>query len=375
MSERRNIGIASPFIGDEEKAAVMEVLDSGMLVQGAKVAELEEKFAAFCGVKHGIATTNGTTALTVALLAHGIGIGDEVIIPSFSFVATATSVLSAGATPVFVDVEPDTFSMDPALIEDAITERTKAIMPVHLYGHPAFMPEIKAIADKHNLAIVEDSAQAHGAALDGQPVGGWGMAAFSFYPSKNMTTGEGGMVTTNDDDLAAQARMMRNHGMSQQYLHEIVGFNFRMTNVLAAIGVVQMERLPDFNAKRIANATYLNEHLTSVRTPITREGARHVFHQYTVLVPEGADRDAAVKQLNDAGIGARVYYPLPIHCQPVFRKDRSAGDTCACGHGLACPHLPQTIALTKRVFSLPVHPNLSQEDLDYIVEHVNGLSF
>lgn len=375
MTQKRNINIASPMIGEEEKQAVMEVLESGMLVQGAKVAEFEEKFASYCGVKHAIATTNGTTALTVALLSQGIGAGDEVIIPSFSFVATATSILSANAVPVFVDVEPETFCINPDLIEGAITERTKAIMPVHLYGHPASMQKIAGIAQKHNLVIVEDAAQAHGAKIDGQSVGGWGMAGFSFYPSKNMTTGEGGIVTTNDDDLAQMARMVRNHGMSQQYFHEVVGFNFRMTNVLAAIGVAQIERLPAWNEKRITNATYLNDHLTNVRTPVISPNHRHVFHQYTVLVPEGADRDYALKQLNEAGIGARVYYPLPIHCQPVFRKERPDGDSCACEHGLNCPHLPQTIALTKRVFSLPVHPALTQDDLDYIIEVVNNLEF
>ncbi len=376
MTEKQTIHIASPFIGAEEKAAVMAVLDSGMLVQGEQVAQLEADFARFCGVQHGIATTNGTTALTVALMASGIGAGDEVIIPSFSFVATATSLLSVGAIPVFVDVEPETFCLDPTLIEAAITPKTKAIMPVHLYGHPAPMVEIAEIAAKHGLAIIEDAAQAHGAKLDGQSVGGWGMAAFSFYPSKNMTTGEGGIVTTNNAELAAKARMIRNHGMSQQYLHEVVGFNFRMTDLLAAIGVVQLTRLPEWNTRRIANATMLNQRLTTVRTPITRAGAEHVFHQYTVLVPEGADRDAAVKTLNEAGIGARVYYPLPIHRQPVFKDHVRVGQvTCTCNDDSDCPHLPQTNALTKRVFSLPVHPALTPEDLDAIVYHVNQLTF
>ncbi len=372
---RHQISIAAPQIGDEEKQSVMAVLNSGALVQGENVAEFERKFADLCQVKHAIATTNGTTALTTALLASGIQPGDEVIIPSFSFVATATSVLSANAVPIFVDIEPDTFCINPEQIESGITDRTRAIMPVHLYGHPANMPAIKAIADKHNLQIVEDAAQAHHAKIDGQPVGNWGMAGFSFYPSKNMMTGEGGMVTTNDDELARIARMVRNHGMSAQYQHEIVGFNFRMTNILAAIGVVQVDRLEAWNAKRIENANYFNEHLTLVRVPKRREGYTHVYHQYTVLAPEGADRDAMVKQLNAQGIGARVYYPLPIHCQPVFR-DRQADCETACAHGhmKTCPDLPQTVALTSRVFSLPVHPSLTSDERDYIIEKVNNLS-
>lgn len=372
-TNKRTIGIAHPYIGDEEKQAVMAVLDSGQLVQGERVAAFEQLFADYCGAKHAIATTNGTTALTVALMSSGIERDDEVLIPSFTFVATATSVASVGAKPVFVDIDPETFCIDPEKVEAAITPRTKAIMPVHLYGHPANIPALRDIAEKHNLVIIEDAAQAHGAAIGQQKAGTLGdAAAFSFYPSKNMTTGEGGMIVTNHDDLAARARMVRNHGMNTRYLHETFGLNYRMTNILAAIGVVQMARLEDWNHKRVANAHYLNTHLTTVRTPITANDCRHVFHQYTVLAPEGADRDAMVKQLNDNGVGARVYYPLPVHCQPVFRV-KETGITCACGHGLACPELPVSNAMTKRVFSLPVHPFLDEEDLAYIVQQVNAL--
>lgn len=376
MSEAKDLSpihIAKPLIGEAEKQAVMEVLDSGQLVQGAKVAEFENAFAHFQGVKHAIATTNGTTALTTALIAAGVEPGDEVIIPSFSFVATATSILSANATPVFVDVEDETFCINPDLIEAAITKKTRAIMPVHLYGHAANMPAIAAIAQKYNLAIIEDAAQAHGSKINGECVGGWGMAAFSFYATKNITTGEGGMVTTNNDELAYRARMVRNHGMDARYYHEIIGFNFRLTNLLAAIGLVQLEHLAEWNRSRIRNADYFSQHISSVRTPITRDGYHHVFHQYTVLASEGADRDAMIKKLNERGIGARVYYPLPIHCQPVFYQQRQPGDSCVCGHGLNCPLLTVTNDLAKRVFSLPVHPALSQEDLERIVYEVNVL--
>lgn len=358
----KNISIASPIIGEEEKEAVMRVLDSGMLVQGEEVTAFEEEFANYSGIKHGIATSNGTTALTTAMMASGVEMGDEVIIPSFSFVATATAVLSARATPVFVDVEPDTFCMDPDAIEDAITDNTKAIMPVHLYGHLANMPEITAIAEKYGLLILEDAAQAHGATLDGQGAGSWGPASFSFYPSKNMTTGEGGMILSNDDHFLTEARMVRNHGMSSQYYHEVIGFNFRMTNLMAAIGRVQLKSLPKWTQQRINNAQYLSERIESVRVPIVKDGYQHVFHQFSVLAPDGADRDAMVKQLNDNGVGARIYYPLPIHEQPVFQK---------MGYGNL--DLPVTANLTTRVFSLPVHPQLSQDDLDYIVEEVNKL--
>lgn len=369
----RNINIAHPYLGDEEKQAVMDVLDSGQLVQGKWVAEFEEKFAEYCGAKHAIAPTNGTTALTVPLMSAGVGRDDEVIIPAFTFIATATSVTSVGAVPVFVDIEPDTFCLDPTKIEASITAKTRAIMPVHLYGHPANISAIQAIAEKHDLVIIEDAAQAHGAALDNQRAGTLGtIAGFSFYPSKNMTTGEGGMVVTNEDNLASTARMVRNHGMNQRYFHEVLGLNFRMTNILAAIGSIQVDRVESWNEKRIANAHYLNDRLTAVRPPITANNARHVFHQYTVLAPEGADRDNMVKILNENGIGAHIYYSLPVKCQPVFRT-KTPGTACQCGHGLACQELPITNVMAKRIFSLPVHPFLTEADLAYIVEHVNAL--
>lgn len=369
-----NIPISRPYIGEEEKQAVQRVLDSGMIVQGEEVPEFEARFADLLNVKHAIATSNGTTALTTAIMSHGIEQGDEVIIPSFSFIATATSVLSAMATPVFVDIEPDTFCMDPAKIEAAITPKTKAIMPVHLYGHPAQMPEIKPIADKHQLAIIEDAAQAHGAKIGEQPIGGWGTSGFSLYATKNMMSGEGGMVTTNDDDLANRARMIRNHGMSQQYFHEVIGFNFRLTNLSAAIGVQQVQRLPDWNTKRQENAEYFNAHLQGVKIPKEREGYTSVWHQYTIVLPEGIDRDTFKDMLNERGIGARVYYPLPIHCQPVFRdKWTPCETTCTHGFNRDCPDLPVTIDLTNHVVSLPVHPMLTDDERDYIVETVNLL--
>lgn len=357
------IGIAKPYIGETEKQAVMEVLNSGQLAQGAKVQEFEERFAAYHNVRHAVAVNNGTTSLIASLMAHGIGPGDEVIVPAFTFFATAASVLSVGARPVFADIEPDTFCLSPAAAEAAITERTKAIMPVHLYGHLADMTAFEAICRRHNLTVVEDAAQAHGAMFGERYAGAWGTASISFYPTKNMTTSEGGMILTNDEEIARQLRMIRNQGMNTQYYHEVVGYNFRMTNIAAAIGLAQLDRLPAWTEQRIENARYFNENLRVVQTPVTCDGYRHVFHQYTVRVPEGVDRDAVVARLNEAGVGVRVYYPLPIHRQPVFQQMS----------GYENIKLPETERATQQVFSLPVHPLLTQEEREYIVEKVNAV--
>ena len=356
------IPIAKPFIGEEEKQAVVQVLSSGQLSQGPKVAEFEKLFAAYQGAKHGIATSNGTTALMAAMMAHHIGPGDEVIIPSFSFFATASCVLSVGARAVFADIDPDTFCLSPTAAEAAITPRTKAIMPVHLYGQPADMPAFEAICKKHGLVLLEDAAQAHGASIGERRVGTWGTASFSFYPTKNMTTTEGGMVLTNDDETARHLRMIRAQGMNTQYYHEVVGYNFRMTDMAAAIGVVQLGRLPEWTANRIKNATYYNANIKSVKTPPVLASNVHVYHQYTVRVPDGVDRDAVTKRLNERGIGVRVYYPLPIHKQPVFQQMDGYKDVV----------LPETDKATRQVFSLPVFPSLTEAERDYVVQEINA---
>lgn len=366
------ISIAKPIIGQDEKQAVMEVLESGHLVQGKFVEDFEQAFAKFQGVKYAIATNNGTTALSTALLASGVEAGDEVIIPSFSFVATATSVLSIGATPIFVDVEPETFCIDPELIIKEITPKTKAIMPVHLFGHPANMPIIDQICKKYNLLIIEDAAQAHGSKINGTCIGGWGAAAFSFYATKNMTSGEGGMVTTNNREIAERARMVRNHGMNAQYYHEVIGFNYRMTNIAAAIGLSQLPKLSGWNKQRIQNANYFNKHIQSVKIPITREDYYHVFHQYTVVTEE-ENRNNIVQELNKKGIDARVYYPIPIHSQPIFKQHPQSSNNCQCTDDKNCKHLPMSRKLSNSVFSLPVHPSLTQDDLERIVYEVNRL--
>lgn len=354
------INIAHPLIGEEEKRAVLEVLDSGMLAQGPRVAEFEAAFAALCGVKYAVATSSGTTALHTALLAHGIGDGDEVITSSFTFIASANSVLYSGARPVFTDIDEATFNLDPDLIEAAITEKTKAIMPVHLFGMSSDMEAIRAIARKHKLVVIEDACQSHGASFQGQRVGSFGTGCFSLYPTKNMTSAEGGMITSNDETFDAECRIVRQHGMRTRYYHDDLGFNFRMTDVHAAIGLAQLKKLPDFNAARQRNAAFYSEHLTGVITPQLMEGADHVYHQYTIRVPEGR-RDAMLEHLKENGIGCGVYYPVPVHQQNYYTRELGYDQS-----------LPATEKIAREVLSLPVHPALSPADLEQVVDAVNS---
>jgi perosamine synthetase len=357
------IPISKPYIGDAEKNAVLEVLASGMLVQGPRTAMLEEKFAAACGVKHAIATSNGTTALHAALLAHGIGPGDEVITTPFTFIASVNSILFTGARPVFADIDAQTFNISPELVDNAITPRTKAIMPVHLYGLPCDMDALLDIAQRHGLAVIEDAAQAIGAEYKGRRAGGFGTGCFSLYATKNVMSGEGGMITTGDDAIAERCRLLRNHGMARRYYHDMLGYNFRMTDLHAALGLAQIERLDELTARRRANASYLSAHIESVRTPQVPAGYGHVWHQYTIRVDGGASRrDAAVRQLNDAGIGTGIFYPVPAHQQAHIKE-----------LGLGTGPLPVAERMAGEVISLPVHPQVSQADLESIVYEVNRL--
>jgi dTDP-4-amino-4,6-dideoxygalactose transaminase len=355
------IPIAKPFIGEEEKKLVMEVLDSGMLAQGKKVAALEEAFQELCGVKHAIATTSGTTALHIALLSHEIGPGDEVITTPFTFIASANSILFTGATPVFVDIDEKTFNIDPELIEQAITPRTKAILPVHLYGYVCDMDAIMGIAERHNLAVIEDACQAVGAKFKGKTAGSFGTGTFSLYATKNVMSGEGGMITTDDDQIADECRLLRSHGMRVRYYHDMLGYNYRMSDLHAAIGLAQMQRLEKFTAIRQSNAKYLNENITAVITPEVKPDYEHVWHQYTIRVDEHTDRDDAVKKLNETGIGTGIFYPIPVH-QHDYMKE-IVGEV----------HLPVAERLAKEVISLPVHPQVLKSDLEKIVSEVNKL--
>ena len=352
------INMAKPLIGDEEKQAVLEVLDSGILAQGPRTKAFEEAFAAFCGTKHAIATSSGTTALHTALLAHDIGPGDEVITSPFTFIASANSILFTGARPVFVDIDPRTFNLDPDKVEAAITPKTKALLPVHLFGLLAALPALQTIAAKYGLIIIEDACQAHGASLNGKRAGSFGTGTFSLYPTKNMTSAEGGMVTTDNDTVAEKARVIRQHGMRRRYYHDEIGFNFRMTDVHAAIGLAQLKKLEKFNTTRQANARYLSDHLKGVTVPYVPVGYEHVYHQYTLRVPDGK-RDALRTYLQQNSIGSEVYYPVPVHQQAVYKN---------LGYDLS---MPESEKAALEVLSLPVHPALNQSDLETIVKVVN----
>lgn len=353
------IPIAKPSLGIEEQQAVIEVLNSGMLAQGERVKAFEEAFATLCGVGYAVATSSGTTALHLSLLANGIGPGDEVITTPFTFIASVNSILYTGARPVFVDIDPQTFNIDSRQIEQAITRRTKAILPVHLFGLPCDMDAIISIAHDHKLKVIEDASQSHGAIYRGRRVGSFGTGAFSFYPTKNMTAAEGGMVTTDDEMQAEKCRMLRQHGMRRRYYHDELGFNYRMTDVHAAIGLAQVKKLEHFNQVRRENANYLTSHLEGVLTPVEPPGCTHVYHQYTVRVP-GGRRDELRTHLQARAIGSEVYYPVPVHLQQSYLMLVESAGSYPCAEQAA-----------REVISLPVHPSLTLEDLEEITRAVN----
>jgi dTDP-4-amino-4,6-dideoxygalactose transaminase len=350
------IPIARPDLGPEEIAAVTEVIQSGMLAQGRRVALLEERWAAYVGTRHAIAMGNGTLALMSIFAGIGLEPGDEVITVSHTFAATANAILFTGATPVFIDIEPDTYLIDAKKIEAAITPRTRAICPVHLFGLVADMDMIRAIADRHGLTVVEDACQAHGASFRGRRAGSFGHGAFSLYATKNMTTAEGGFVTTDDDALADWLRLYRNQGMRARYHFEMLGFNFRMTDLAAAIGLAQLDKLDRNTTRRQAIAARYDGAFADlpVGLPVTPDGRVHVFHQYTVEV--GAGRDAIVAELREADVGADIYYPLPVHRQEYIME-----------RGLHA-ELPVTDAAAARTLALPMFPGLSEAEQATVIE-------
>ena len=356
------IPIAKPSLNEAEINTVINVLRSGMIAEGVYVKEFEEAFADYIGVKYAVAVNSGTSALHAALLSHDIGIGDEVITTSFSFIATANSILFTGAKPVFADIEYDTFNIDPNDIINKITPKTKALMPVHLYGHSADMKVIMEIAQDYNLIVIEDACQAHGATCCGKKVGSFGTGIFSFYPTKNMTTGEGGMITTNDDNVVEYAKMVRSHGSKQRYVHEIIGYNMRMTNISAAIGLIQLEKLDNFIQIRQKNAKILSDNLQNIDNitiPTIRNEYTHVFHQYTLRVKK---RDKFSEILKANGIDTGIYYPIPIHRQPIYKKLGYDDNLLEC----------ETAA--QEVLSIPIHPAISKNELITIINCINNIT-
>ena len=347
------IPIASPQLGSEEREAVDRVLQSGIIAQGPEVAKFEDEFAKMCGVKYAVATSNGTTAGHLVMIASGISPGDEVITTPFTFFATASVIIMAGAKPVFVDVEEDGFCLDPNQVESAITEKTKAIQPVHLYGELADMPSLVEISDKNNLVLIEDSAQAHSADSWEGKAGSFGNAGwFSFYPTKNMTTSEGGIITTNSEGLSSHCKVLRAHGMTAQYQHTEFGYNYRMTDISAAIGRVQLTKLDKFNFRRREIADKYNTSLSKyVKVPENRRG--HVFHQYTILCNQ---RDELKEHLSQKGVGSGIYYPTLLYNYAPMSEFEAD-----------CPNAKR---LTELSLSLPVHPGLSDSDVSKVIDSV-----
>ncbi len=354
-----SIPITSVVIGPEEEAAVLSVLRSGMLAQGPMVRRLEEGFAALCDVPHAVAVSNGTVALVAALKALRIGPGDEVITTPFSFAATLNAILESGATVRFADISED-FTIDPESVAALVNERTRALMPVHLYGLPADMTALCAIADRHGLAMIEDAAQAHGARVNDRAVGSFGVGCFSLYATKNLQCGEGGLITTTDDAVADRLRVLRNQGMRVRYQYEMPGYNWRLTDLQAAIAVPQLDRLAATTKIRVENALRLSEGLRDtpgIRVPVVPEGRHHVWHQYTVRVDAQPGRDAVAAHLASQGIGAGFYYPRLMHDY-----------ACYAGHPqIVNDPTPVARRTADEVISVPVHQNLSTMDVDRVV--------
>jgi perosamine synthetase len=350
----RDVPSVEVRFGPEEQEAVARVLASGRVTQGAEVEAFEAEFGALVEGRPCVAVNSGTSALHLALLAAGIGTGDEVVVPSFTFAATANAVAITGATPVFADIDPQTFCLDPDVVKAALTPRTAAVMPVHLYGQPAHASELATLADRNGLLLLEDACQAHGARSADRPAGAIGRyAAFSFYATKNMSTGEGGMVVCEDEESARQVRLLRNQGMEQRYRNEVVGLNNRMTDLAAAIGRVQLGRLPAWNRARRAVARRYDEGLVGVVTPKVEDGLTHVYHQYTIRCPR---RDELQAWLLEQGIGAEAYYPVPVHRLPAFADHQE---------------LPETEKAASEVLSLPIRPTLTDDDVSHVVSTVN----
>ncbi len=347
-----NVALSKMYVDDAVKEAVLAVVNSGRYINGPNLKGFEEEFAAMCGTRYAVGVSSGTSAILLSLMALDIGQGDEVIVPSHTFIATATPALFLGATPVYADIDPATCNIDPAGVQRRITPKTRAIIPVHLYGHPCDMDPINEVAGKHGLHVIEDACQSHGATYKGRKTGSLAdIACFSFFPSKNMTVlGDGGMITTGHDQIAGKLRMLRDHGRTQKYVHEILGLNCRLSEIHAAVGREQLRHLPHWNERRRAIAARYNALLagTGAILPVEREWARHVYYMYVIRVQ---GRDSLASYLKERGIETGIHYPIPVHRQPLMRSD---------------VRLPITEQYVDEILSLPMHPHLSDEEVDYV---------
>jgi dTDP-4-amino-4,6-dideoxygalactose transaminase len=383
------IKVAEPFVGEEEVQAVREVLLSGNYVSGIKVQQFEEKFADYIGSKYAVAVNSGTAALHTSLAALGIGLGDEVIVPPLTFFSTVTSVIHQNAIPIFADIEIDSYCLSPQDVERVVSKRTKAIIPVHYMGNAADMEGIIEVARKHKLKVIEDCAQAHATEFKGRRVGSIGdIGAFSFFATKHLTTGEGGMITTDDRNMADYARMIRNHGMSNRDTHNVLGYNYRMTELAAAIGIVQLNRLDELNAKRIGNSLYLINELKRCRIewltlPKLRDDVKHTFFWCPIQIDEGKlgmSTQELIKKLRERGVETRHRYEEPLYKQNILvEKDAYPegllinSECYDVDMDYSSLHLPNVEKVVGKVIGLPNHPKLERKELNSIVEVIKSI--
>lgn len=364
-----NIPIAKPSIGEQEIQAVTKVMETGQLAQGETVVQFEGAFAQHFGHHASAAVCNGTVALHVALQAAGVQPGDLVLTTPFTFVATSNAILYCNAIPIYVDIDEQTFNISPAALRKAVSDYPEAryLLLVHLFGQSCDMDEIMSIAEEFNLVIIEDCAQAHGATFNAKPVGQFGIGGtFSFYPTKNMSTGEGGMITSESPVFIDRCKLFINHGSKERYKHEVLGYNYRMTNIAAAIGIEQLKKIDNMNSARRSNAEYYYKHInnTLVELPIVHESAYHVYHQFTLRTKY---RDRLMEHLTNNGIGTGIHYPSPINKQTHIQEYLSL-------HNQQDQHCPVAESLANEVISIPVHPSLSESDLEYICTHINSFN-
>jgi len=350
------ISLSKMYVDDQIHKVVFDVLNSGRYINGQNLKSFEEEFADLCSTKYAVGVSSGTSAILLSLMALGIGAGDEIIVPSHTFIATASPAKFLGATLVYADIDPATYTIAPADVKRKVTSRTKAIIPVHLYGHPCDMDPINELVRAHNLYVIEDACQAHCAAYKGKKAGSLGdIACFSFFPSKNMTVlGDGGMITTDAEKIAQKVRMLRNHGRTQKYVHEMLGLNCRLSEVHAAIGREQLKHLTEWNERRRAIAAQYDVLLrdSGAIIPVEREWAKHVYHMYVIRVKQ---RDKLASYLKERGIETGIHYPVPVHRQPCMKSD---------------VHLPVTEKYVDEVLSLPMHPQLSKAEVEYVASEV-----